>query len=468
MVVKDMFYEQFDKICRKNGETPASIVKQLGLSTSKTTAWKKGSIPKAEILKMLAGTLGVSVADFFAEEGDVIMVNADKKSSGSQAPLLAINRESIYERVKAMLKVKGESVENNFNLRFGRTIFENLSNWERARNCGIDAKVLVDIADYFNVTVDWLARGTDTALRFVEEEKNSVIKQYEETGDMIHCPHCGETYSDSNADHREKILSFELMNSALSGFNISNADSVNHNKYESVSLDTPFIRLRISRCKNAKCKKYSVVVTGVNENEDTVCGYGNDVTFVYPNSDAKPVPTCVSAHIKKDYEEACAVRHISTKAAATLCRRCLHSMIIDFFEMKEDNQQKAVSKYEKSLKATRKELEKIWDNQHDEMRRFLSPLIMESIPGFCRIGDKATHEDAVSCMIFDDEEQAKDLVRDMISFIEDRFTDWYGRRDNERSSYGALSEKGREITAAEETEVAAEKAATSKQTGGIG
>jgi transcriptional regulator with XRE-family HTH domain len=47
------------------------VVQGLGLSTSKITAWKNGSIPKAELLQKLAETLHVNVAAFFAEEDDL-------------------------------------------------------------------------------------------------------------------------------------------------------------------------------------------------------------------------------------------------------------------------------------------------------------------------------------------------------------------------------------------------------------
>lgn len=63
-----MFYENLDKICKQKGTTPTAIVKSLGLSTSKVTAWKKGSIPKQEIMKLLAESLDTSVNSFFVDE----------------------------------------------------------------------------------------------------------------------------------------------------------------------------------------------------------------------------------------------------------------------------------------------------------------------------------------------------------------------------------------------------------------
>ena len=57
MEVKIMFYERLKTICLRNGITVSSLVKALGLSTSKVTAWKNGSVPKGENL--------VKIADYF-------------------------------------------------------------------------------------------------------------------------------------------------------------------------------------------------------------------------------------------------------------------------------------------------------------------------------------------------------------------------------------------------------------------
>lgn len=55
-----MFYENLDKLCKSRGETVTSLAKKLNLSTSKVTAWKRGSIPKGEILLKIAKYFNVS------------------------------------------------------------------------------------------------------------------------------------------------------------------------------------------------------------------------------------------------------------------------------------------------------------------------------------------------------------------------------------------------------------------------
>lgn len=63
-----MFFEYFKAICTKRGTTPTAVVKELGLSTGKVTAWKNGAIPKADTLRLLSDHLHVPVYVFFGGE----------------------------------------------------------------------------------------------------------------------------------------------------------------------------------------------------------------------------------------------------------------------------------------------------------------------------------------------------------------------------------------------------------------
>lgn len=60
-----MFFDQFRKICKINNTTPTAVIKTLGYSTSKITAWKNGAIPKADILEKLASFFDIQVSYFF-------------------------------------------------------------------------------------------------------------------------------------------------------------------------------------------------------------------------------------------------------------------------------------------------------------------------------------------------------------------------------------------------------------------
>ncbi len=75
------FAENLKRICETHGTNPTSLCKKLGLSTSKVSAWYGGSIPKAEIMTMLAKELDCSVMDFFMDEddGEFLAQNDDEK-----------------------------------------------------------------------------------------------------------------------------------------------------------------------------------------------------------------------------------------------------------------------------------------------------------------------------------------------------------------------------------------------------
>lgn len=56
-----MFYDTLKRVCSMNNTTVSGLVKELGLSTSKVTAWKNGTIPKGDILAKIADYFKVSV-----------------------------------------------------------------------------------------------------------------------------------------------------------------------------------------------------------------------------------------------------------------------------------------------------------------------------------------------------------------------------------------------------------------------
>lgn len=66
------FEENLKRICKDRETTPTAIMKKWGLSTSKVSAWYKGSLPKQEVLIRLANELNCSVKDFFVDEEDLV------------------------------------------------------------------------------------------------------------------------------------------------------------------------------------------------------------------------------------------------------------------------------------------------------------------------------------------------------------------------------------------------------------
>ena len=55
------FYNNLEELCKKKKITLAALARELGLSNSATTYWKRGSIPKYETLKKIADYFEVEV-----------------------------------------------------------------------------------------------------------------------------------------------------------------------------------------------------------------------------------------------------------------------------------------------------------------------------------------------------------------------------------------------------------------------
>lgn len=97
-----MFYDNFDKLCNKIGTSPTNFTKNvLGLSTSKVTAWKNGSIPKYEILQKIADVFNVSVGDLFdgEQEPEENKNAAPENRDGIDEPVISKMSESEWKAI---------------------------------------------------------------------------------------------------------------------------------------------------------------------------------------------------------------------------------------------------------------------------------------------------------------------------------------------------------------------------------
>lgn len=89
-------------------------------------------------------------------------------------------------------------------------------------------------------------------------------------------------------------------------------------------------------CANSACRKLSVDFCVVHMNEHTLHLPSPKIIDLYqhwsllPASSAKPQPDFIPKPLRRDYEEACAIRDLSPKASATLTRRCIQGIIRDF------------------------------------------------------------------------------------------------------------------------------------------
>lgn len=99
-----MFYEQLNRLCKENNTTPTAFVtEKLGLSSSKITAWKGGSIPKYGVLKKIADYFHVTVSFLFAEDKDFLGIDLEDR----EQDLLSIFKKlDEYDKGKVFSKAE--------------------------------------------------------------------------------------------------------------------------------------------------------------------------------------------------------------------------------------------------------------------------------------------------------------------------------------------------------------------------
>ena len=56
-----MFWEKYELLCKRNGKSPNTVGKEIGVSSGSISWWKKGKVPHAPTLRKIADYFGVSV-----------------------------------------------------------------------------------------------------------------------------------------------------------------------------------------------------------------------------------------------------------------------------------------------------------------------------------------------------------------------------------------------------------------------
>ena len=111
-----MFFDNFEKLCDSIGTTPTRFTKDvLGLSTSKVTAWKNGSIPKYETLQAIADVFNVTVGELFdgkkenvpTDESKNVLSNLYKVFSSEEVDFLSsLSRDEAVRYLDSIRKLR--------------------------------------------------------------------------------------------------------------------------------------------------------------------------------------------------------------------------------------------------------------------------------------------------------------------------------------------------------------------------
>lgn len=175
-------------------------------------------------------------------------------------------------------------------------------------------------------------------------------------------------------------------------------------KIENVEGDRA-LRTTFIVCPNEDCKKYTLSVSLYDlifspisltkELGDLIRQWD-----LIPQSNAKVFPEYVPKPIIEDYNEACSIINLSSKAAATLARRCLQGMIRDFFGVRKAR----------------------LIDEINEIQDRVDPLTWKSIDAVRKIGNIGAHmEKDINLMIDVDLNEAAVLLQ----LIEQLIEDWY-------------------------------------------
>lgn len=151
-----------------------------------------------------------------------------------------------------------------------------------------------------------------------------------------------------------------------------------------------------------------------------------------PESEAKVLPDYIPDPIKEDYYEACRIRDLSPKAAATLARRALQGMIRDFWKISKSRLKDEV----------------------DALEEKVDPDTWSSIDAVRSVGNIGAHMEKDINVIIDVEPEEAQLL---IGLIEQLVDDWYVDRESRRTRSEALkaladAKKNKPADVAETTE----------------
>ena len=172
-------------------------------------------------------------------------------------------------------------------------------------------------------------------------------------------------------------------------------------------------RTEVIVCPNSDCKEYTL--------RATLAGFNNGVWIprhfwqLIPASVAKVFPDYVPQVILQDYNEACLIRDLSSKASATLSRRCLQGIIRDYWKV--------------SKARLIDEIEAIKDK--------VDPLTWQAIDAVRHIGNIGAHMEKDINLIIDVDPQEAGLL---IGLIEMLIKDWYIVRHQREDQLRAVVE----------------------------
>ena len=198
-------------------------------------------------------------------------------------------------------------------------------------------------------------------------------------------------------------------------------------------------------CANALCQRTTINVAvrqtkivGGNCKTD----YAANPIFerqIVPDSSAKMQPDFIPKPLVEDYVEACRIRDLSPKAAATLVRRCLQGMIRDFAKIKDRTLNAEIDRLRKAV-------------GDGTAPQGVTDETVEAIDHVRKVGNIGAHMEHDINHIIDVGEGEADAL---ISLVEMLFDEWYvarKRREDRLAKIAGIATAKDELKAQQRSE----------------
>lgn len=214
----------------------------------------------------------------------------------------------------------------------------------------------------------------------------------------FHCPYCNCEFPPIG---KETYSAYETNFSSCNDLHKIYPDPSSLYRSES-PLSKEAILVKFYKCP--RCNHFSIIVEGKGSLTEGL------TVPILPKSKAIQFPEYVPQSIRNDYEEACSIVFLSPKASATLSRRCLQSMIRNFWGICANNLYQEISALREKVDSSQ------WQ-------------VLNAIRELGNIG--AHSEEDINLIIDIEPENAEKLVKT----IELLINDWYISRHEQEQLY---------------------------------
>lgn len=144
------FFERLQDLCNKKGIRVTTLCQKLEISTSKRTAWSKGSLPSAEVLVKMSDYFDVSIDYLLKGEG---FISIQERKIGEND----LYADKIYNRIVLLCNFKGIDVDKIHEEKDLHISKKDVESWKNG--AAPNFKALKELSIKFGVPLKYLMFG---------------------------------------------------------------------------------------------------------------------------------------------------------------------------------------------------------------------------------------------------------------------------------------------------------------------